>query len=74
MQTIDVKPLSNDIHLICHACNTKPASHLCRFRNGGLIVQICLCDTCIKIDPGQLLIHTIGFREFETSPVTGIQQ
>jgi hypothetical protein len=65
MQIISPKPLPTELYMPCYACETEPATHVCRFHIGELFVQVCLCQACMKIDTDRLLKNTIGLQEFK---------
>jgi hypothetical protein len=65
MQIQSPKPLPADLYMPCYACETEPATHVCRFHIGELSVQVCLCQTCMKIDTDRLLKSTIGLQALE---------
>lgn len=54
------KRLSEDMEMLCYACDDVSATHLCRYQVDELIVQVCLCDECMKMDTDRLLENTIG--------------
>lgn len=47
----------------CYACEAQPATHICKFKIGELSVQVCLCNSCMKMDTQRLLKNTIGIQE-----------
>jgi hypothetical protein len=65
MQIKSPKPLPVDLHMPCYACETTPATHVCRFYIGELFVQVCLCQACMKIDADRLIKSTIGLQTLE---------
>ena len=65
MQIISPKPLPTDLRMPCYACETEPATHVCRYHIGELFVQVCLCRACMKIDTDRLLKSTIGLQALE---------
>ena len=65
MQIKAPKPLPVDLRMPCYACETEPASHVCRYHIGELSVQVCLCKACMKMDTDRLLKGTIGLQELE---------
>lgn len=56
------KRLSEDMEMLCYACDEVSATHLCRYQVDELIVQVCLCDECMKMDTKRLLENTIGIQ------------
>jgi hypothetical protein len=65
MQIQSPEPLPADLQMPCYACETEPATHVCRFHIGELSVQVCLCRECMKIDTDCLLKSTIGLQSLE---------
>ena len=65
MQIKSPKPLPVDLRIPCYACESEPATHVCRFHIGELFVQVCLCRACMKIDTDRLLKNTIGLQALE---------
>jgi hypothetical protein len=65
MQIVSPKPLPTELKMPCYACETEPATHVCRFHIGELFVQVCLCRVCMKIDTDLLLKNTIGLQEVD---------
>ena len=65
MQIKSPKPLPADLRMPCYACETEPATHVCRYNIGELSVQVCLCKACMKIDTDCLLKGTIGLQALE---------
>ena len=63
MRIEEPKPLPVDLHMPCYACETEPATHVCRYQVGELAVQVCLCGKCMKMDTQCLLKNTIGLQE-----------
>lgn len=63
MKIEEPKQLPVDLKMPCYACETKPATHVCRFQIGELSVQVCLCQHCMKMDTRCLLKNTIGLEE-----------
>ncbi len=57
------KELPSDLKMPCYACETQPATHVCRYQVGEIAVQVCLCRSCMKIDTQCLLKNTIGLEE-----------
>ena len=66
MQIMTPKPLPAELYMPCYACETEPATHVCRFHIGELFVQVCLCRVCMKIDTNRLLKNTIGLQAFKS--------
>jgi len=56
------KRLPEDMEMLCYACDDISATHLCRYQVDELIVQVCLCDICMKMDTKRLLENTIGIQ------------
>ncbi len=65
MRIEEPKQLPTDLHMPCYACETRPATHVCRYQVGELAVQVCLCRECMKMDTQCLLKNTIGLEEGE---------
>ena len=65
MQIKAPEPLPVDLRMPCYACETEPATHVCRFHIGELSVQVCLCKACMKMDTDRLLKGTIGLQMLE---------
>ena len=63
MNRQDPKKLADNLMIPCYACEDQPATHVCRYQVGELAVQVCLCDSCMKIDTACLLKDTIGIQE-----------
>jgi len=63
MNRKDPQKLADNLMIPCYACEEQPATHLCRYQVGELAVQVCLCDSCMKIDTECLLKDTIGIQE-----------
>jgi hypothetical protein len=57
------RPLPEHLNMPCYACAKETSTHLCRFKMGELLVQICLCDECMQMDTGRLLKHTVGIQD-----------
>ena len=62
------KLLPKDLEMLCYACEKVPATHLCRYKIGELVIQVCLCELCMKIDTRRLLENTIGIRDNPNTP------
>lgn len=60
MQINDQKKLAADIYMRCYACEDQRATHVCRFQLDDLMVQVCLCSDCMKMDTQYLIKNTIG--------------
>jgi len=56
------KLLPEHLEMLCYACEEVAATHLCRYHVGDLVVQVCLCELCMKIDTHRLLENTIGIQ------------
>ena len=56
------KLLPESLELPCYACETRPATHVCRYQLGELMVQVYLCNECMKMDTRCLLENTIGIQ------------
>lgn len=67
MQIITPKPLPENLQMPCYACETEPATHVCRYEIGELSIQVCLCRACMKIDTKRLLKSTVGLQEVDAS-------
>ncbi len=63
MEVIAPKPLPAKLRMPCYSCETRPATHLCRYQVGELGIQVCLCKACMKIDTKYLLKNTVGLDE-----------
>jgi len=63
MKTNDHKELPAGMMMRCYACDDLQATHVCRFQMDELMVQVCLCDECMKMDTQHLLKNTIGIDE-----------
>lgn len=57
------KKLPAGLKMKCYACEAFPATHVCRYHVDELMVQICLCDKCMKLDTNTLLKNTLGINE-----------
>jgi hypothetical protein len=57
------RPLPEHLNMPCYACERELSTHLCRFKIGDLVVQICLCSLCMQMDTGRLLKYTIGIQD-----------
>lgn len=62
------KELPKDINIRCYACEKMPATHVCRYELDELMVQVCLCVECMKLDTHNLIKHTIGLDEERAVP------
>ena len=62
------QPLPENVQMPCYACESIPATHVCRFKVGELAVQVCLCEDCMKIDTTRLLKNTIGIQGIAERP------
>ena len=56
------KRLPEDLEMLCYACEEVSATYLCRYQVDELVVQVCLCDVCMKMDTKRLLENTIGIQ------------
>jgi hypothetical protein len=54
------KRLSINNSLKCFSCKVNPASHVCRFKWGGLAVQACLCLQCMGLETAPLFEKVMG--------------
>jgi hypothetical protein len=63
MNRKDPQKLADNLMIPCYACEEQHATHLCRYQVGELAVQVCLCDSCMKIDTECLIKDTIGIQE-----------
>jgi hypothetical protein len=63
MNRQDPQKLADNLRIPCYACEDQHATHVCRYQVGELAVQVCLCDSCMKIDTECLLKDTIGIQE-----------
>ena len=63
MITETPKQLPEYLSMPCYACEKEISTHLCRFRIGELVVQICLCPVCMQMDTVRLLECTIGIQD-----------
>ncbi len=61
------KLLPENLSMPCYACETHPASHLCRYIIDELTIQVCLCADCMKMDTERLLKNTLGIQEVSRS-------
>lgn len=57
------KNLPRALDIPCYACEEHTASHVRRLKIGELTVQVCLCDSCMRMDTRCLLNHTVGIAE-----------
>jgi hypothetical protein len=67
MEVIAPKPLPANLQMPCYACETHPATHLCRYQIDELAIQICLCEECMKIDTKCLLKSTVGLQGLDAT-------
>lgn len=63
MKINEPRKLPAGIVMRCYACEERPATHVCRYQVDELMIQVCLCKECMKIDTEQLLKNTIGIGE-----------
>lgn len=59
------KQLSENIGIDCYCCDSRTATHLCRFRLGELPVQVCLCEACMQLDTVEVFEKTLGISYLE---------
>lgn len=59
----DIKELPVGVQMQCYACEDSPATHVCRYEVDELIVQVCLCGNCMKMDTECLIKNTIGIAD-----------
>jgi hypothetical protein len=59
------KKLSENIDIDCYCCDSRTATHLCRFRLGELPVQVCLCEACMQLDTMEVFEKTLGLSYME---------
>jgi hypothetical protein len=64
MNAKDPQKLADNLEIPCYACEEQSATHVCRYQVGELAVQVCLCDSCMKMDTACLLKHTVGIQDF----------
>ena len=63
---MEIKPL-NLSTLNCFCCNFFVAKHKCILQiNDVVILNICLCDGCVKLDETELKIRFMGKSKSET--------
>ena len=67
MSRKDPQKLADNLQIPCYACENQLATHVCRYQVGELAVQICLCDSCMKIDTERLLKNTVGIQDVTPS-------
>lgn len=67
MKSNESKELPAGMKIQCYACKDQPATHVCRYQVDELLVQVCLCKECMKIDTEYLLKNTIGIRDASES-------
>ena len=65
MFTHSPKKLSDNIDIDCYCCDTRTATHLCRFRLGELPVQVCLCEACMQLDTVEVFEKILGLPYLE---------
>lgn len=63
------QPLHKDLNIPCYACESQPATHVCRYKVDELNVQVCLCCDCMQIDTRHLLKNTIGIQDQIEKPI-----
>ena len=54
------KPLPQEVNLLCYSCKDHPASHLCRYDDDVLLVQMCLCSNCMGLNETVLMETVLG--------------
>jgi hypothetical protein len=57
------KRLPENMGMPCYACETRAATHVCRYKIDELAIQVCLCAECMQMDTQRLLKNTIGIQE-----------
>jgi hypothetical protein len=57
------KRLPESLGMPCYACESRPATHVCRYKIDELGIQVCLCTECMQIDTQRLLKNTIGIQD-----------
>ncbi|MBI5550086.1 MAG: hypothetical protein HY911_01170 [Desulfobacterales bacterium] len=57
------KRLPENLGMPCYACESRPATHVCRYKIDELGIQVCLCSECMQIDTQRLLKSTIGIQD-----------
>lgn len=62
MITEELKPLPQGVELTCYVCQKAAAVHLGCYKIDEMVVQVYLCDNCVKIDTRSLLEHTVGIQ------------
>jgi hypothetical protein len=67
------KMLPEDLEMLCYACEEVSATHLCRYHVDDLVIQVCLCDLCMKIDTKRLLENTIGIQSLSEQSVVELK-
>ena len=72
MKIEEPKQLPVDLQMPCYACETQPATHVCRYQVDALAVQVCLCCECMKMDTQRLLKNTIGIQDGCKLPRDGL--
>jgi hypothetical protein len=65
----DQKKLPADIHMRCYACEDLRATHVFRIQLDDLMVQVCLCSDCMKMDTRHLIKNTTGIESSNTTAV-----
>ena len=63
MITETPKRLPENLGMPCYACESRPATHVCRYKIDELGIQVCLCTECMQIDTQRLLKGTIGLQD-----------
>jgi hypothetical protein len=57
------KPLPENLGMTCYVCESRPATHVCRYKIDELGIQVCLCAECMQMDTQRLLKSTIGIQD-----------
>jgi hypothetical protein len=70
MFVLPPQPLPQSVQLACYACESRSASHVCRFKVGELAIQVCLCTECMNIDTRRILTDTVGIANVSGQPQT----
>ena len=68
-----LKELSQSIDIKCYACHDQKATHLCRFKMGDMLVQFCLCPSCMQLDTQLLFERALG-DSFAEDPPCGFEK
>ena len=54
------RPLPKEVRLLCYVCKDHRASHLCRYDDDVLLVQMCLCSECMELNETALMESVLG--------------